>query len=278
MKDELSRRFEGRKAVVSGGADGMGAATVERLAAEGAEVWAIDVKIDMAKALAERLCSEGRKVHAVRADVTNVDELASAFTAIGDAAGGLDVLVNIAGGSHEGDVSELGAGDWDRYFALNVRSTALACKHAIPLMKTSGGGAVVNMSSISGLKGDPGWGVYNSMKAAIINLTECLAWEVGRDGIRVNAVCPGPIASERMINSLDDAAAMTSKYGAACAVGRLGRPEEVAAAIAFLASDEAGFISGVHLVVDGGLTARTGQPCGFDDRDPLRADATQTKP
>ncbi len=278
MNGKVSYRFENRKAVVSGGADGMGAAAVERLAAEGAEVWVIDIKIDVAEALAERLSGQGCQVHAVQADVTTPDEIEAAFIRIGRGTDSLDVLINIAGSSHEGDVSELGAEDWDRYFALNLRSTALSCNHAIPLLKAAGGGAIVNMSSISGLKGDPGWGVYNSMKAAIINLTECLAWEVGRDGIRVNAVCPGPIASERMIGSLDDTAAMTAKYAAACAVGRLGTPNEVAAAIAFLASGEAGFISGTHLVVDGGLTARTGQPCGFDDRDPLRGGATKTKP
>lgn len=278
MKSKNSYRFENRKAVVVGGADGMGAATVERLAAEGAEVWAVDIKADVGEALADRLRREGRTVHVVEADVTEPDQLASAFGNVAKAADRLDVLVNIAGGSFEGDVSELAPEHWDRFFALNLRSTALSCKHATPLLKAAGQAAIVNMSSISGLKGDPGWGVYNSMKATIINLTECLAWELGRDGIRVNAVCPGPIASERMISSLDDAEGMMMKYGAACAVGRLGKPEEVAAAIAFLASEEAGFISGAHLVVDGGLTARTGQPTGFDDRDPLRAGATQTKP
>ena len=278
MNGKFSNRFENRKAVVMGGADGMGAATVERLAAEGAEVWAVDKNAGMAREIAASLRNSGHNVQALEADVTDPGQIEAAFSAISSETGTLDVLVNIAGGSHEGDVSELDPEVWDKFFALNLRSTALSCKQAMPFLKASDRSAIVNMSSISGLKGDPGWGVYNSMKAAIINLTECLAWEVGRDGIRVNAVCPGPIASERMISSLDDPGAMTAKYGTACAVGRLGKPEEVAAAIAFLASDEAGFISGAHLVVDGGLTARTGQPCGFDDRDPLRSAATQTKP
>ena len=170
MNGKNSYRFENRKAVVVGGADGMGAATVERLAAEGAEVWAVDVKADVAEALAARLRDAGHGVHAVEADVTDADQLATAFGQISNETGELDVLVNIAGGSHEGDVSELEAEHWDRFFALNLRSTALSCKHATPLLKASGQAAIVNMSSISGLKGDPGWGVYNSMKAAIINL------------------------------------------------------------------------------------------------------------
>jgi NAD(P)-dependent dehydrogenase (short-subunit alcohol dehydrogenase family) len=126
------------------------------------------------------------------------------------------------------------------------------------------GGAIVNMASISGLAGDPGWGAYNAAKAAVINLTGTLAWEEGRNGIRVNAVAPGPIASPRMLATIG--AAEVEAYKRASAVGRLGTPEEAAAAILFLASDEASFVTGTTLVVDGGLTARTGQPTAFDAR------------
>ena len=159
-----------------------------------------------------------------------------------------------------GYVSDLPWSEWERLFAWNIESTVRSCRLAVARMRAAGGGSIVNMSSISGLRGDPGWAAYNTVKAAIINLTECLAWEVGGDGIRVNAVCPGPIASPRMIDSLPAGSDFVSAYNEAVALGRMGRPEEVAAAIAFLACEDASFVSGAHLVVDGGLTARTGQP------------------
>ncbi len=125
-------------------------------------------------------------------------------------------------------------------------------------MRRRGSGSIVNMASISGLRGDPGWAAYNSAKAGVIALTQSLAWEVGHYGIRVNAICPGPIASQRMVKALPEG--MLDAYNQACAIGRMGTPEEVAAAILFLASDDASFITGASLVADGGLTARTGQP------------------
>jgi meso-butanediol dehydrogenase/(S,S)-butanediol dehydrogenase/diacetyl reductase len=255
-------RFARKVAAVSGGADGMGAACVERLAAEGARVFVLDRDGAKAERLAERLAAAGAKVEALRADVMIEAELTSALAEAEARAGRLDVLINIAGGSAPGLIAELDSAVWDRLYALNVRSTVIACRAVLPVMRRQGGGAIVNMSSISGLRGDPGWAAYNAAKAAIVNLTQSLAWEVGRDGIRVNAVCPGPIASPRMLGTLPDKAA--AGYEQATALGRMGAPEEVAAAILFLASAEAAFITGAALVIDGGLTARTGQPTGYE--------------
>ncbi|SRR5579885_3461498 len=251
-------RFAGRVAVVSGGADGMGAACTERLAREGARVFVLDLDGPKAERLAGRLGAR-----ALQADVTQEAGLTSALKSVEAEAGRIDVLINIAGGSAPGLVAELDTAVWDRLYALNLRSTVVACRAVLPVMRRHGGGSIVNMASISGLRGDPGWAAYNAAKAAVINFTQSLAWEEGRHNIRVNAVCPGPIASARMLGGLK-AGAMAASYDRATAIGRMGRPEEAAAAILFLASDEASFITGAALVVDGGLTARTGQPTEFD--------------
>jgi meso-butanediol dehydrogenase/(S,S)-butanediol dehydrogenase/diacetyl reductase len=256
-------RFAGQVAIVSGGADGMGAACVERLAGEGAQVFAIDIDGAKAGRLAARLSAAGQTVVALEADAMQESELTRAIAAAESRAGRIDVLINVAGGSAAGLIAELDTAVWDRLYALNVRSTVIACRSALPAMRRQRRGSIVNMASISGLRGDPGWAAYNSAKAAIINLTQCLAWEEGRNGIRANAVCPGPIASPRMLGTLSDRTGVTA-YDQACAIGRIGRPEEAAAAILFLASEEASFVTGAALVVDGGLTARTGQPTAFD--------------
>jgi NAD(P)-dependent dehydrogenase (short-subunit alcohol dehydrogenase family) len=130
-------------------------------------------------------------------------------------------------------------------------------------MRKQGAGSIVNMASISGLRGDAGWAAYNAAKAGIISLTQSLAWEEGHRGIRVNAICPGPIGSERMLATIS--AEELAAYNRACALGRIGKAGEVAEAILFLASDQASFITGASLVADGGLTARTGQPLAFDE-------------
>ncbi len=255
-------RFKDKVAIVSGGADGMGAACVERLAAEGAWVFALDVKEETAKELAARLSAAGAKVEAMRADVLEEDELKSAIAAAVERAGRVDVLINIAGGSAPGLIGEMDLATWDRLYRLNIRSTLLACRAVLPTMRKQGCGSIVNMASISGLRGDPGWGAYNSAKAGVIALTQSLAWEEGQYGIRVNAICPGPTASKRMVGNLPPGA--LAEYEQACALGRIGSSEELAAAILFLASDDASFVTGASLVADGGLTARTGQPTDFD--------------
>ena len=253
-------RFDNKVALVTGGGDGMGAASVKRLSEEGAVVYAFDKDGDKAHEVAAELQAKGRSVTAIQGSVTEEAQLRSAFDQVEREQGRLDVLVNVAGGSMAGYVTSLEISDWERLYRLNVIGTISACKLAVESMRKTGGGAIVVMSSISGVRGDPGWAAYNTAKAALLNLTQCLAWEVGLDGIRVNAICPGPIASQRMLDSLPDADAFTKAYEDSIALGRMGKPDELAAAIAFLASDDASFITGAHLLADGGLTARTGQP------------------
>lgn len=257
------KRFEGKVAIVSGGADGMGAACVRQLTAEGAEVFALDVKIDVAQALAGELSQTGAQVTALEADVLDENRFRAALQAATNAAGRVDVLVNVAGGSAPGLIADMDLGIWDLLYRLNVRSTLIACQEVIPVMRRQGKGSIVTMASISGLRGDPGWAAYNSAKSAIISLTQSLAWEEGLNGIRVNAICPGPVASQRMLATLPPEA--FEQYDEACAIGRMGRAEELAEAILFLASDQASFVTGTSLVADGGLTASTGQPTDFDN-------------
>ncbi len=256
-------RFSDKVAIVSGGADGMGAACVRQLAAEGATVYALDVKADIAHELAAELSAAGAPVTALEADVLDEDGFRTALRTAMQAAGRVDALINIAGGSAAGLVADIDLGVWDRLYRLNVRSTLVACQEILPMMRRQQSGSIVTMASISGLRGDPGWAAYNSAKAAIISLTQSLAWEEGLNGIRVNAICPGPVASKRMLATLPPEA--FAKYDEACALGRMGRAEELAEAILFLASDQASFVTGAALVADGGLTARTGQPTDFDD-------------
>lgn len=255
-------RFQDKVAIVSGGADGMGAACVRQLAAEGAAVFTLDVKIDAARSLADELSAAGAKVEALEADVLDEPGFRAAIRVAIEKAGRVDVLINVAGGSAAGLVADIDLGVWDRLYRLNVLSTLAACQEVLPAMRRQRSGSIVTMASISGLRGDPGWAAYNAAKAGIISLTQSLAWEEGLNGIRVNAICPGPVASQRMLSTLPREAA--ALYDEACAIGRMGRAEELAEAILFLASDQASFITGAALVADGGLTARTGQPTDFD--------------
>jgi len=254
-------RFEDKICFVSGAANGIGKACMQRLAREGASVIAADWKADDLEAAIKPLLEAGYHVTGVPTDVMDEIQIEAAFEKV-DAFGGgrLDVSLHIAGNSMFGLVESLESSEWERMWKLNVLSTIICCRLAVARMKTSGGGAIVNMSSISGIAGDPGWGAYNSAKAAIWNMTQCLAWEVGRYNIRANSICPGPIGTERMVGSLADAPDQAAAYNRSNPLGRIGTPEECAAAICFLASDEASFVNSTTLVCDGGLTGVTGQP------------------
>lgn len=264
-------RFAGKRAVVTGGASGIGRATVQRLVDEGAEVWIGDIDSDGGQAIAET--SNGR-VHFQRTDVCEAGDIAALIEAA-DAAGGLDILFNNAGagGSRE-RIDAISPDEWDRTQALLLRSVALGIRYAAPLMARRGGGAIVNTSSVSALGSGYAPTAYSVAKAGVLHLTKVAAADLAKHRIRVNAVVPGFITTGIFTASLDlDAekqviadAAIAGVAANAQPVQRAGRPEDIAAAVAFLASEDAGFITGTHILVDGGMLI--GTRASWDDTQP----------
>lgn len=252
-------RFAGKRAVVTGGASGIGRATALRLAAEGAEVWIGDIDETGGRGLAET--SNGR-IHFLRTDVLRAEDIEALMVAV-DAAGGIDIVFNNAGagGSRE-KIDAISPGDWDRTQALLLRSVALGIRYAAPLMGARSGGAIINTSSIAALQTGAAPTAYSVAKAGVLHLTRLAAADLARLGIRVNAVCPGFITTNIFTSALGIEGEKRDLVNGAIAqlagdvqpVQRAGRAGDIAAAVAYLASDDAGFVTGTHLVVDGGMT------------------------
>lgn len=254
-------RFAGKRAVVTGGASGIGRATALRLVEEGAEVWIGDVD----EAGGREVAGGSNTLHFVRTDVTREDDIV-ALLGEADAAGGLDILFNNAGaGGAREKIDEIAVEDWDRTQSLLLRSVALGIRHAAPLMAKRGGGAIVNTSSVSALGSGYAPIAYSTAKAGVLHLTKLAAAELAKDSIRVNAVVPGFILTNIFTRHLEVPEAKRAQANqviggvAAMAqpVKRAGRPEDIAAAVAYLASDDAAFVTGTHILVDGGLTIGT---------------------
>jgi meso-butanediol dehydrogenase/(S,S)-butanediol dehydrogenase/diacetyl reductase len=253
--------LDGRFALVTGGTSGIGAATVRELLAHGARVMIADIEDAAGAAMVDSLCSAhgagaARYVHA---DVALQEHVAAMVAATEQAYGRLDVLVNNAGIGNFGETPELEPQQWDRVIGVNLTSVFYACKYAIPLLRRQGSGAIVNIASISGLAGDYGFTAYAASKGAVVNYTRALALDHARDRIRVNAVCPGLIETPLTAPALD-LPVLRQAWAASVPLSRPGRPEEIAKVVRFLASDDASYLTGAIIPVDGGLTAWTGQP------------------
>lgn len=248
-------------AMITAGAAGMGAACVRKFIAQGARVVIADIDSDAAQALLADLA--GQPVYFRRVDVTVLEEVEEAIAAVVRDHGRIDILHNHAGLALPGTVTELSPEDWRRVFAVTIDSVFHGCRTAIPHMRRQGGGAIINTASSSGLHGDLGLTAYNAAKAAVINLTRSMAIAHAREGIRINAVCPGPIAGTSLNGAFGLITGPLAEWEAAIPAGRLGRESEVAEAVAFLASDAASFIIGHALVVDGGLSVQAGQPAMY---------------
>ena len=258
-------RFAGQVAVVTGGAQGIGGATARRLAAEGANVLIADVDGETAARNVARIREAGGVAELVVADVAQPAALRAAIDAAVDHWGKLNILVSNAygGGSGiEGSAVEVEEEAWDRGMALLVKALYLGAKYAVPLMERAGGGAIVNIASVHGLLAVRRRLVYDTGKAAVIGLTRQLAVDFGPRGIRVNAICPGLIVTERGEARFADDPARAAFFADQYPVGRYGKPDDIAGAVAFLCSEDASFITGQSLVVDGGMTVQLQEDLG----------------
>ncbi len=251
------RGLQDRTAVVTGAANGIGAATTRRLHEEGARVALLDVDEANGKALAEELGASTALFAAC--DVTSEEQVAAAVAAVVARFGTVDVLVNNAGVNAYFDAERMTVADWERFFALDLRAAWLCSKHVLPHLRRRRRGVIVNIASIHARLTTPGMFPYAAAKSGVVGLTRSLALDYAHEGIRVVAVCPGWTRTRLVEEALAGRPDPPAAWAQALAVhplGRIAEPEEIAAVVAFAASDDASFVTGVALEVDGGLSAR----------------------
>jgi NAD(P)-dependent dehydrogenase (short-subunit alcohol dehydrogenase family) len=234
-------RLDGRVALVTGAASGIGEATTARFRDEGAVVATLDLQGDVDHAL----------------DVRDEAAVEAAVRGVADRAGRIDVVVNAAGVAGGGPVHLLPADEWDRVVDVNLKGTFLVAKHVAAVMLGQRSGSIINIASIEGLEGTEGGSAYNASKGGVVLLTKNMAIDYGRVGIRVNCICPGFIETPMMAAVMENEGMKVyrDRWLEEHKLGRFGRPSEIAAAALFLASDDASFVTGHALVVDGGFTA-----------------------
>jgi NAD(P)-dependent dehydrogenase (short-subunit alcohol dehydrogenase family) len=247
--------LEGKRALITGGASGIGRATALLFAREGAAVAVADVDQARGQAVAQEILRDGGRAVFVRCDVTQAADCRQAVEQTVDELGGLDILFNNAGIIRRATVLETTEAEWDRVMAVNVKSIFLLSKHAIPFMAQAGGGVIVNTASGWGLVGGRNAISYCASKGAVVNMTRAMALDHGEQNIRVNCICPGDTDTPMLRNEARQLGEPDEQFLAEAAqrpLRRIGRPEDIARAALYLASDASSFVTGTALVVDGG--------------------------
>ena len=245
----------GKRAIITGGASGIGEATARLFARQGAEVCLADIQSDLGRRVVDEIVAGGGRALFVRCDVAQAEDCQEVVRQAGQQFGGVDILFNGAGIIHRASVVDTAEADWDRVMAVNVRSVFLFGKYVVPWMAEAGGGAIINISSGWGLVGGPRAVAYCASKGAVVLLTKAMALDHGSQNIRVNCICPGdtdtPLLKEeaRLVGQEPEAF-----YAEAAnrPLKRIGQPDDIAQAALYLASDVSAFVTGSTLVVDGG--------------------------
>jgi NAD(P)-dependent dehydrogenase (short-subunit alcohol dehydrogenase family) len=253
-------RFEDKVAVVTGGGSGMGREVVLGIGREGGKVVVFDVNGDGAEAVAAEVAEAGGTAIPYQGDVTVAADIGGAIDRARSELGGFDVIHNNAGVQLEKRLHDTSEDDWDWVNTVNMKGVFLGCREAVKAMRETGGGSIVNTASILAHTGDPFLPAYTATKTGVLGLTRAIAVDYAMDGIRANCVSPGDMETpmiEKYFNATEDPAAARAEMEAAYPGKRIAHPREVANAVLFLASDDASFVSGEFIIVDGGLTAKT---------------------
>jgi len=252
-------RFEGKAVLVTGGGSGIGLATALAFAREGASVAVVDVSAERGREAVAAARAEGRDIRFIRGDVTSEADVERVVRETVAAYGRLDVVFNNAGILIEAPVHEMSGADWDRVLGVNLKGAFLVAKHAVRAMIRQGGGVIVNTGSVNSIVGDGDAAAYCASKAGVALLTKSMALAYAKDGIRVNAVCPGWVETRMFQQEADTRGVSLGEYrthaGTQHPIGRIGRPEEIAKVVLFLASEDSSFTTGALVVADGGYTA-----------------------
>ncbi|OLS34479.1 hypothetical protein BTR25_21900 [Bacillus sp. MRMR6] len=255
-------RLDRKISIITGAGSGIGKATAERFAAEGAVVVLVDINEEAIKSLSEELnrVSQREMAYPIRCDVSNAVEVKQMVEETFKQYGRIDILFNNAGIEYKAKLAEIDDHDWQRVMDVNLNSVFYCSKHVLPVMEKQNEGVIINTASQLGIVGSPKWGAYNATKAGIINLTRNMAIDYAASNIRVNAIGPGPIdtaLTKRLEENLsgEEREEFYKEIYARVPMKRLGRAGEIASCVLFLASDESSYVTGAHLVVDGGFTA-----------------------
>jgi NAD(P)-dependent dehydrogenase (short-subunit alcohol dehydrogenase family) len=255
--------LEGKVSLITGAGQGIGRGIALRFAHEGAAVGLLDVRASACESVAAEIAAARGQAIALPANVTKTDDIAQAVARLVAAFGLPNVLVHNAAVMPEGTIDQTSEADWDRVFAVNVKGAYLTSREVIPLMRQAGGGSIILMASITGVNGLPGLAAYSSTKGALISLARAMAIDHAREGIRVNSVAPGTIDSPMLheaVAAAQNPEATRRAFDEIQPRGRVGTIEEVVNVFVFLASDQASFVSGANISVDGGMSIKSDQP------------------